>query len=143
MQIRQVISTMMPPKDLTLQNLVNDVIHESASLAIHNRNYVVNNIPADLCIETNGIMVSSVLNKLFNTVIRNAQNSVILVSAKVYGMTILVQLKSKGSISPGLPEEIGHACIKAKNTGGIIEMIQCESEQASVAYCFLNVAGAA
>jgi len=31
--------------------------------------------------------------------------------------------------------------MKAKNTGGIIEMIQCESEQASVAYCFLNVAG--
>jgi hypothetical protein len=143
MQIRQVIGTMMPPNDSTLHSLVNDVIHESASLAIHNRNYVVNNIPADLCIETNGPMVSSVLNKLFNTVMRNAQNSVILVSAKVYGMTILVQLKSKGSISPGLPEEIGHACLKAKNTGGIIEMIQCESEQASVAYCFLNVAGAA
>lgn len=143
MEIRQVISTMMSPKYPTLHNLVNDIINESASLAILNRNYVVNNIPAELCIETNGPMVSSVLKKLFNTVIRNAQNSVILVSAKVYGMTILVQLKSKGSISPGLPEEIGHACIKAKNTGGIIEMTQCESEQASVAYCFLNVAGAA
>jgi hypothetical protein len=58
-------------------------------------------------------------------------------------MTVLVQVKSKGSISPGLPEEISHACIKAKNTGGIIEMIRCESEQASVAYCFLNVVGAA
>ncbi len=143
MQIQQVISKLMPPKYPTLHHLVNNLIHEAAPLAVHNRNYIVNNIPADLRIETNGVMVSSVLNKLFHTVIRNVQNSVVLVSAKVYGMTILVQVKSKGNVSPGLTEEIGSACIKAKNCGGIIEMIQCESEQASVAYCFLNVAGAA
>jgi hypothetical protein len=143
MQIRQVIRTTMPAKDSTLHSLVNDLIREAAPLAVHNRNYVVNNIPADLCIETNDTMISSVLNKLFHTVFRHAQNSVILISAKVYGMTVLVQVKSKGSISPGLPEEIGHVCIKAQKTGGIIEMIQCESEQASIAYCFLNIAGAA
>ncbi len=143
MQIHQVISKILAPKDPTLHHLVNNVINEAAPLAIHNRNYVVNNIPADLRIETNGVMVSTVLNKLFHTVIRNVQNSVVLVSAKVYGMTILVQVKSKGTVSPGLPEEIGHVCIKAKSSGGIIEMIQCESEQASVAYCFMNVGGAA
>ena len=143
MQIHQVIRTTMSPKDPTLFSLVNDLIHESAALTVHNRNYVVNNIPADLCIETNDSMVSGVLNKLFHTIIRHAQNSVILISAKVYGMTVLVQVKSKGTISPGLSEEIGHACIKAQKTGGIIEMIQCETEQASIAYCFLNVAGAA
>lgn len=143
MQIHQVIRTTMPAKDPTLYSLVNALIHEAAPLAVHNRNYVVNNIPVDLSIESNGPMVSAVLNKLFHTVIRLTQNSVILISAKVYGMTVLVQVKSKGSVSPGLPEEIGHACIKAQNTGGIIEMIHCESEQVSVAYCFLNVAGAA
>ena len=131
MQISRVIKTLMPTKDPTLHSLVNDLIHESASLAVLNRNYIVNNVPSD------------VLDKLFHTVIRNAQNSVILISARVYGMTVLVQVKSKGNISPGLTEEIGHACVKAKKTGGIIEMIQCETEQASVAYCFLNVAGAA
>ena len=108
-------------------------------LAVHHRNYIVNNIPADLSIETNGVIVSSVLNKVFNTVVRNAHNSVIMVSAKVYGMTVLVQVKSKGTISPGLTEEIAHAGLKAKHSGGIVEMVQCESEQASVAYCFLNV----
>jgi hypothetical protein len=143
MQIHRVANTLTPPKEPTLFSLVNDVIQESAPLAVHNRNYVVNNIPADLYVETNGMMISSVLNKLFHTVIRHTQNSVILISAKVYGMTILVQLKSKGTISPGLSEEMGYACVKAKKSGGIIEMIQCESEQASVAYCFLNVAGAA
>ena len=143
MQIHQLTSILPSPKDPSLYNLVNNLIQESAPLAIHNRNYIVNNIPIDLSIETNGMMVSSVLDKLFYTVFRHAQNSVILISARVYGMTILVQVKSKGTISPGLCEEISLACVKAKKTGGIVEMIQCESEQASVAYCFLNVAGAA
>lgn len=129
--------------DSNLYGIVNNLIHESAPLAVDNRNYVVNNIPDDLWVETNSAVVSTVLNKLVNTVMRHTKNSVILISAKVYGMTILVQVKSKGNISPALPEDIGYACLKAQKTGGIIEMIQCESEQASFAYCFLNVAGAA
>jgi len=143
MQIPQAISSQPTLKDLSLCDVVNDVIRESAPLAVYNRNYIVNNISPDLCIETNDTIVSAVLHKLFQTVIRNTQNSVMLISAKAYGMTVLVQVKSKGSISPGLPEEIGYACLKAQKTGGIIEMIQCEREQASVAYCFLNVSGAA
>lgn len=143
MQIQPVLNLLTSKKEPSLYQVVNELIQESASVAVHNRNYVVNNVPADLNIETNGSMVSGVLNKLFNTVFRNAQNSVILISARVYGMTVLVQVKSKGTISPGLTEEIGHACIKAKKCGGIVEMLNCESEQASVAYCFLNVAGAA
>jgi len=142
MQIHQVLSKLMSSEDPTLHHLVNNVIHEAAPLAVHNRNYVVNDIPADLCLETNGAMVSSVLSKLFQTVVRNVQNSVILVSAKVYGMTVLIQLKTKGVVSPGLAEEIGYVSVRAQNSGGIIEITQCESEQASVAYCFLNVTAA-
>jgi hypothetical protein len=82
MQIHPVIRTAMPAKDSTLYSLVNDLIHEAAPLAVHNRNFVVNNIPADLCIETNNTMVFAVLNKLFHTVIRHAQNSVILISPR-------------------------------------------------------------
>jgi hypothetical protein len=143
MQVLQITETRMSSKDPTLHSLVNDLINESAPLAVNNRNYIVNNIPADLCIETNSTMVSDVLNKIFYIVILHTQNSVILVSARVYGITVLVLVKSKGSVDLALPGEIGHACKKAQNTGGIIEMIQCESEQSSIAYCFLNVAGAA
>ncbi|HLG41308.1 MAG TPA: hypothetical protein VI461_16635 [Chitinophagaceae bacterium] len=138
-----ILDMSMFSKDSSLYGIVNNLIHESALLAVDNRNYVVNNIPDDLCLQTNSAVVSTVLNKLVNTVIRHTKNSVILISAKVYGMTILVQIKSKGNISPALPEDMGYACMNAQKTGGIIEMIQCESEQASFAYCFLNVAGAA
>ena len=142
MQIHPAGHSKQSTKTSSLFSVANDAILGSAQLAIHNRNYIVNNISADLRIETIRLIVSSVLNKLFNTVVRNTQNSVILVSAKVYGMTILVQVKSKGLISPALADEITYVCINAQDTGGIIELTQCESEQASVAYCFLNVTAA-
>ncbi|HEY6504025.1 MAG TPA: hypothetical protein VIZ28_08640 [Chitinophagaceae bacterium] len=139
MQIQQVINAVLAQKDPTLHSIVNDLIHEAAPLAVHNRNYIVNNIPADLQMEANGTIISSVLDHLFHTTLRHAQNSVILISAKVYGHTILVQLKSKGTISPALPEDIGHVCQKARKTGGLVELTLHEKEQASIAYCFLNV----
>lgn len=143
MQIHQEITSSVLSKDPTLHTLVKDLLDESAPLAVNNRNYIINNIPADLCIETNGLIISDVLKKLFVTVIRHAQNSVIFISAKVYGLVVLVHVKSKGSISPELQDSIDPACSIALETGGIIEIIQCESEQASIAYSFLNVAGAA
>ncbi len=143
MQIQQVINGILPPQNATLYSIINDLIQDSAPLVVDNRNYVVNNVPADLQIETSSTIVSSVLSKIFQTSFRHAQNSVILISAKVYGMAVLVQVKSKGNIIPGLSEDIGHASRKAQRTGGTIEMIHCESKQASIAYCFLNVAGAA
>jgi signal transduction histidine kinase len=143
MQIQQVTGLPVAPKDPNLHGIVDDLINEAAPLAIHNRNLIINNISPDLLLETSGSVISSVLDKLFTTVIRHTQNSVILISAKVYGMTILVQVKSKGNVNPGFPEDINRACMKAQHTGGIVEMLQYENTQASVAYCFLNVAGSA
>jgi hypothetical protein len=140
MQFQQAINH---PLSTTLYCLVKDLIDKSAPLAFYNRNYIINDIPADLYIETNSLIISDVLNKLFETVIRHAQNSVIFISAKVYGLVVLVHVKSKGSISPELQDGIDTACSTALETGGIIEIIQCESEQASIAYSFLNVAGVA
>lgn len=143
MQIHQLINAALLPRDSTLHAMINNLIDDAAPLAVHNRNYVVNNVPADLHVQANDSIISSVLNKLFQTTLRHTQNSVMLISAKVYGHVVLVQLKSKGHISPALPEDIGHACIKAQKTGGVIELTHYETEQASIAYCFLNVAGEA
>jgi hypothetical protein len=143
MQIHRLAATFLKQKESTLYSIVDDLIHDAAPLAVHNKNFVINNIPADLHLQANGTIVTSVLSRLFNTVIRNTQNSGIMISAKVYGMVVLVQVKSNGNISPGLPEDMGHASLKAQKTGGVIEMVHYENKEASVAYCFLNVAGEA
>lgn len=143
MQIGHALTTPMLPGDPNLHSIVHELIEETAPLAVHNHNYIINNIPADLFLEASRPIVSSVLDKLFTTALRHTKNSVILITAKVYGMAILVQLKSKGDISPALTEEIGLASLRAQRTGGIIEIINCEKEQALIAYCFLNVCAAA
>jgi hypothetical protein len=60
MQVHQDITPRISPNDPTLHSLVNELIDGSAPLAVNNRNYVVNNIPADLCIETNSVTVSDI-----------------------------------------------------------------------------------
>jgi K+-sensing histidine kinase KdpD len=143
MQLLQRIKTKMPVTDPTLHGIVTNLIHGIAPLALHNKNYVVNNVPPDLQVAANGSIISSVLDNLFHTAIRHTQNSVILISARVYGQAVLLQVKSRGTVSPSLSAELGQVCMKAKKTGGVIELTRHETEQASIAYCFLNIAGQA
>lgn len=143
MQIHQLITAALAPKTQTLHGIVSNLIDDAAPLAVHNRNYVINNVPADLMVKTNGTIVSSVLTNLFKITLRHTQNSVILISARVYGHVVLVQVKSKGNVSPGLAEDLSHTSAKAQKTGGVVELTHHETEQAAIAYCFLNVAGEA
>ena len=75
MQIRQAINLVSQAQDPTLHNIVNDIIQEAAPLAVHNKNFIVNNVPADLMIEANGAIISSVFNKLFGNVNESALRS--------------------------------------------------------------------
>jgi hypothetical protein len=142
MQMQQV-SKSTSANSVILRGIVNDLIYDAAPLAVNNRNFVINNVSADLQTEINGTIVSSVLSKLFHTVIRHSQNSGILISAKLYGIVILLQIKINGNINPDLLEDIEQATLNAQNAGGVIEVIHHANNQASVAYCFLNVASAA
>jgi hypothetical protein len=142
MQIQELVNAIIAPKSSTLHALVNDLIHDAAPIAVHNRNFVINNIPPDLKIEANSSIVSSVLRKLFNTVFRHTNNSGVMISAREYGMVVLVQVKSNGNISPGMPEDMNHASLKAQKTGGVLEVVHLGNKEASIAYCFLNVAAA-
>ena len=143
MQTQPISRTLIAIRRQTLHGIVGQLINEAAPLAIHNRNFVVNNVPTDLRVEGNGVVIASVLDKLFRTVIRNMHNCGILISARIYGSFLLVQIKSKGNISPALPDDIIQASLKAQKTGGVIELVHYENKEASIAYCFLNVAGKA
>lgn len=143
MQIHRTVATILKANNSTLHSIVDDLIVDAAPIAVHNKNFIINNVPADLHIQANGTIVTSVLSRLFNTVVRHTQNSGIMISARVYGMVVLVQVRSNGTISPGLPEDMGYAAQKAQKTGGVVEVVHYENKEASIAYCFLNVAGEA
>lgn len=64
MQMQQVTGKPLSVNDLTLHEIVNDLIHDAAPLVVNNRNFVINNVPGDLRIEISSTIISSVLSKL-------------------------------------------------------------------------------
>lgn len=143
MLIQQIANNKASAPDPMLHSIVTELIEGAAPVAIDNRNSVINEIPDGLKIEANQGMVASILSKLVNTIVRHTRNSGILISARVYGFVVLVQVKTSGSISPRLDDEMQSTALKAKRNGGVIELMHHQENQASVAYCFLNVAGQA
>src|SRR5687767_10446598 len=121
MQIHRIATTLLKQNRAYLHSIVDDLIADAGPMAVHNKNFIINNIPVDLQLQANDSIVTSVLSKLFTTVIRHTQNSGIMISAKVYGMVVLVQVRSSGTVSPGLPEDMGYASLKAQKTGGVVE----------------------
>jgi len=143
MLIQQIAAKTVSAPDPTLHRIVRELIEDATPVAMNNRNSVINEIPTGLKIEANQGMVAAILSKLVNTVVRHTKNSGILISAKVYGFVVLVQVKTNGLISPHLIDEMGPTALKAERNGGVIELMHHHENQASVAYCFLNVAGQA
>jgi len=143
MLIQQIATKPASAPDPNLHRIVTELIEDAAPVAINNRNSVINEIPDGLLVEANQGQVAGILKKMVNTVVRHTKNSGILISARVYGFVILVQVKTSGLISPHLVDEMQPAAQKAERTGGVIELIHHQENQASVAYCFLNVSGQA
>jgi len=139
MFIQQMAGRPVSATDPSLHLIVKNVIDEAAPMAMNNRNSVINEIPSELRIQGNHRTISSILSKLVNTVVVHTRNSGILISAKVYGFVVLVQVRTQGFISPDLSCEMETAVQKARHSGGVIELMQHQENQASVAYCFLNV----
>ena len=74
-------------------------------LAVHNRNYVINNIPADLCIESKSASwYRAVLKQtLSTTVVRNvAEQCHSCLCKSVWYDSSDAGKKLKGNVSPGL-----------------------------------------
>ena len=123
----------------TLDNIVKDLIDEAAPIAVDNHNSIINEIPKGLALKAPRHVISETLNKIVRTVTLHTKHSGILISAKAYGYAILVQVRTHGRISPALDMEMEPAALKAKHSGGVVEFVRFQENQASVAYCFMNV----
>lgn len=143
MLIPQIAGKPVSATDPTLHRIVKDLIDDSAIIAINNRNSIINNIPKGLQVKANQGTVAAILNKIVNTVLIHTRHAGIMITARSYGFAILVQVRTQGKINPHLGLEMEPASLKAKRAGGVIEWMHHQENQATVAYCFLNVAGEA
>jgi len=82
-----------------LYNLTQDLLHTFLPNAEYNKVFFVNDISEQLKLGTDQQMVASVLAGMLSAVIRDANDSFIRVSAKVYGNVVLVHVKKTGQLN--------------------------------------------
>jgi len=83
-----------------LQNVVDKLIHTLSPVAIRNNSSIVNDIPSKLDIGADENTVISVISGLLRSVINNARESCIRISAKeMYGKIVTVMVKDSNSFN--------------------------------------------
>ncbi len=83
-----------------LQNLVDRLISTLSPVAVRNNSSIVNDIPSKLNIGSEEHTVISVINGLLRSVINNARESCIHISAKeMYGKIVTVSVKDSNSFN--------------------------------------------
>ena len=123
---------------LSLHKLVDDVIKVSSPLPVPSKSPVVNNVPANLYVNTNEDVVASVLNGLLNTVITNASNGEIYVSAReFFGNTVKVSVKDSNcyntyAVACGLQKMVP----LAERIGGNLNIINQRQKITTIEFSF-------
>lgn len=83
-----------------LQLLIDKLIKTLLPLAVRNNSFIVNDVSPGLTISGDENAVSSVINGLLRSVINNARESCIRISAQeLYGKTIILSVKDNNSFN--------------------------------------------
>src|SRR6266496_160314 len=86
------------PAKTALQNLVDGLIKTLLPVAERNNTSIVNDVPSKLSIGGDENTVASVISGLLRSVINNARESCIRISAKeMYGKMVMVSVKDSNS----------------------------------------------
>jgi hypothetical protein len=124
----------------TLDELANRMIKSFSSQAIRNRNVFINDIPDHLYIDTDEDIIASVLSGMLSSVVRNAKESCIRLSAKIYGNVILVHIKDYNSINyHPVENSLQDLQPMAEKIGGCVSVTSQRHNVATFAFSFPNL----
>ena len=83
-----------------LNDVVDRLINTLLPKASINRSFFVNDIPDHLPLKKESPVITSVLGGLLSTIVSNAKDSCIWLSAKLYGNVVLVHVKNAHGFNP-------------------------------------------
>ena len=127
-----------------LQSLVSRLVAGIVPMAVHGRNFFVNDIPRDLVVYADTEMVKAVLNNLFTSIVPYVENSCIRITAKVYGNVVLVQLRDHTGINTYFIEQHLTNCQPmAEKMGGYIGVTSQRDKETTIVFSFPNIGAVA
>jgi hypothetical protein len=107
-----------------------------------NKNFIINNVPEDICPEVNENMVASVLSRLMNSVILHTENSCIRISAKTVGNVVLMQVKDDGCLNyDSISHNLTEIQAQAEKIGGFVGFTSYRNKLTTIAFSFMNTKG--
>ncbi len=126
----------------SLRLLVNRLVSNSLTPAAHDKNHIVNEVPGELRMTADESKVAPVISELLATVVANARNGNIHISAeKCRGMLILEIQERNNYNGYALASSIKSIEPLARMIGGNISMSAPQQLVITISFSFPNTAG--
>jgi len=125
---------------ITLSELASNLTTGFLPLARTNKSVIVNDIPEDLFIDTDIELVASIFAGLLAAVVKNAKESYIRLSAKVYGNVVLLHIKDLNNFNYSPVEnKVQQLQPLAEKIGGSVSVTSQRNNVATFAFSFPNL----
>lgn len=126
------------PAKAVLQNLINRIIKNLLPVAVRNNSLIVNDISPELNIIGDENAVEPVIYGLLRSVIYNAKESCIRISAKeMYGKTVVVSVKDSNSFNTyAVACSLQNLIPLAQKIGGALDISCYRQKVTTIAFRF-------
>jgi hypothetical protein len=123
-----------------LHHLVDRLINNFSPAAVRNHNFFVNDIPQELPVEHNKEWVASVISGMIATIVNDARNKCIRLSAKKYGFVFVLEVHQKGcAANSPVNANLQQIQKLAEQIGGCLFVNIQDEEQAVMSFSFPNL----
>ena len=121
-----------------LEHMVDNLIKPLVPLAVRNNSFIVNDIPSHLMIAIDETAVAPVIDGLLRSVINNARESCIRISAHLlYGKMIVVSVKDSNSFNTyAVACSLQDVVPLAQKIGGRIDIMSQRRKITTIAFRF-------
>ncbi len=128
---------------ISLQQLVNNLVSNSRSIALDNKSKVVNDVGEGLLLSNRQRDVISVMRDLLNTVLINSRNGDIYITADLFKDIVTLQIEERNNFNGyALAHSISTIQPDAAEIGGNIRIDGPRQKVATILFSFPNhVAG--
>jgi|SRR5688572_6287348 len=127
--------------NITLHSLVACLLPGFRSVALKQKVHILNDVPAGFCVTTDETLLSTLIRKLFSSIIDRSNNSCITVTAKRYRNIILIHLKDTNKFNWTPDSTWEQLNPLAEKLGGCI--VANPADRASVTFSFRCLSAAA
>jgi len=125
---------------MTLSELANSLVSGFLPLARANKSVIVSDIPEDLFIDTDTDLVASIFAGLLAAVVKNAKESYIRLSVKVYGNVLLLHIKDHNNFNYcPVENKLKQLLPLAEKIGGSVGVTSQRNNVTTFAFSFPNL----